>query len=87
MAFYIEAKRNSSDAYHRLETFSDEFRAIEHVENTLKDFTVDNSNKAIRPKSVIRKYTKGDKSVRIVNELEKEIEVGKLTTRKHRGNN
>lgn len=87
MAFYIKAKKNSFDSYHRLETFSDELTAVEYVENTLKGFVIDNSNKATRPKSTIRKYKKGEKSVIIVNELEKEIEAGKLTTRKHKGSN
>lgn len=84
MAFQIEAKKNISDAYHKFESFADEFSAVDFVEKTLVGF-VPVKKAGINPSWIVERYVNGEKSVRIVNETEKETEAGKHKIWKHKG--
>lgn len=83
MAFQIEAKKNTSDAYHKFESFADEFSAVDFVEKTLVGFAPV-KKAGINPNWIVERYVNGEKSVRIINENEKETEAGKHKTLKHK---
>jgi hypothetical protein len=84
VAFQITGKKNTSDAYQKFESFSDEFSAIDFIEKNLVGF-VPAKKGGINPSWIVEKYVNGEKSVLIINETEKEIEAGKHKTWKHKG--
>lgn len=83
MAFQIEAKKKTSDAYHKFESFADEFSAVDFVEKNLVGFTPAKKG-GINPNWIVERYVNGEKSVRIINENEKEKEAGKHKALKHK---